>query len=49
MSQFKNNPNLPNLYYSLTNSLYFDGPIDDLCISLTRLGLPSATAIKIRK
>jgi|ERR1700688_233747 len=26
MSQFKNNPSLPNLYYSDTDSLYFDGP-----------------------
>jgi len=27
MSQFKNNPLLPNLYYTDTDSLYFDGPL----------------------
>lgn len=38
MSQFKNNPNLPNLYYSDTDSLYFDGSIPDNFISPTELG-----------
>jgi hypothetical protein len=38
MSQFKNNPTLPNLYYTDTDSLYFDGPIDDSFISNTKLG-----------
>jgi hypothetical protein len=37
MSQFKNNSNFPNLYYSDTDSLYFDGPIPDKYIS-NRLG-----------
>jgi hypothetical protein len=38
MSQFKNNPDLPNLYYTDTDSLYFDGPISNKFISETRLG-----------
>jgi hypothetical protein len=38
MSQFKNNPNLPNLYYSDTDSLYFDGPIDASFINSVILG-----------
>ena len=38
MSQFKNNPNLPNLYYSDTDSAYFDGPLPDSFISNTELG-----------
>jgi DNA polymerase elongation subunit (family B) len=42
MNQFKNNPNLPNLYYTDTDSLYFDGPIHsqgtDGFISNTELG-----------
>jgi hypothetical protein len=41
MSQFKNNPNAlarPNLYYSDTDSLYFDGPLPDHFISDTILG-----------
>ena len=35
MSQFKNKPNLPNLYYSDTDSLYFDGPLDSSFINST--------------
>ena len=43
MSQFKNNKDLPNLYYTDTDSLYFDkgGPISDsqaLLVSSTTLG-----------
>jgi hypothetical protein len=38
MSQFKNNPNLPNLYYTDTDSLYFDSPLNDSFISSTTLG-----------
>jgi DNA polymerase elongation subunit (family B) len=38
MSQFKNCPNLPNLYYTDTDSLYFDGPIPETFISSTELG-----------
>jgi hypothetical protein len=38
MSQFKNNPNFPNLYYTDTDSLYFDGPLPDKYVSLTTLG-----------
>lgn len=38
MSQFKNNPNLPNLYYTDTDSAYFDGPIPNDFISNTELG-----------
>jgi len=38
MSQFKNNPNLPNLYYTDTDSTYFDGPLPDSFISNTELG-----------
>ena len=38
MSQFKNNNLLPNLYYSDTDSVYFDGPIDNSLISNTELG-----------
>jgi hypothetical protein len=38
MSQFKNNPNFPNLYYSDTDSVYFDGPLPESFISNTKLG-----------
>jgi len=38
MSQFKNNPLLPNLYYTDTDSVYFDGPLPDHYISDTELG-----------
>jgi hypothetical protein len=38
MSQFKNNPLLPNLYYTDTDSAYFDGPIPESYISSTELG-----------
>jgi hypothetical protein len=38
MSQFKNNPLLPNLYYTDTDSANFDGPIPDKYISSTELG-----------
>jgi hypothetical protein len=38
MSQFKNNPNLPNLYYTDTDSVYFDGPLPDTYIDPKRLG-----------
>jgi DNA polymerase elongation subunit (family B) len=38
MSQFKNNNLLPRLYYSDTDSLYFDGPLPDSFISQTDLG-----------
>jgi hypothetical protein len=38
MSQFKNNPNLPNLYYSDTDSTYFDGPLPDNMVSQTEIG-----------
>ena len=38
MSQFKNNPNLPRLLYSDTDSAYFDGPLPDSFISNTILG-----------
>jgi len=38
MSQFKNNPNLPNLYYTDTDSAYFDGPLPPSFISNTVLG-----------
>jgi len=38
MSQFKNNPAFPNLYYTDTDSLYFDGPLPDSFISPTILG-----------
>ena len=38
MSQFKNNPNLPNLYYTDTDSIYFDGPLPDSFINDTELG-----------
>jgi len=38
MSQFKNNPNLPNLYYTDTDSTYFDGPLPDYLVSQTELG-----------
>jgi hypothetical protein len=38
MSQFKNNPVLPNLYYSDTDSVYFDGPLPDHFINSTELG-----------
>jgi len=33
MSQFKNNPNLPNLYYTDTDSIYLDGPLPKNFIS----------------
>jgi len=38
MSQFKNNHNLPNLYYTDTDSTYFDGPLPDNMVSQTELG-----------
>jgi hypothetical protein len=38
MSQFKNNKELPNLYYTDTDSLYFDGPLPEHLVSKTRLG-----------
>jgi len=38
MSQFKNNPALPNLYYTDTDSACFDGPLPDSFISPTILG-----------
>lgn len=38
MSQFKNNSEFPNLYYTDTDSLYFDGPLPDKFISNTELG-----------
>ena len=37
MSQFKNNPNY-NLYYSDTDSIYIDSPLDDSLVSSTELG-----------
>ncbi len=38
MSQFKNNPSFANLYYSDTDSVYFDGPLPDSFISTNELG-----------
>jgi len=38
MSQFKNNPLLPNLYYTDTDSAHFDGPLPSYMIDPTRLG-----------
>jgi hypothetical protein len=38
MSQFKNNNTLPRLYYTDTDSLYFDGPIPDHFINNKELG-----------
>ena len=38
MSQFKNNPLLPRLYYSDTDSAYFEGPLPDSFISTAELG-----------
>ena len=38
MSQFKNNNNLPNLYYTDTDSAYFDGPLPDSMVDPKRLG-----------
>ena len=38
MSQFKNNPLFPNLYYTDTDSLYFDGPLPDYLVDPKRLG-----------
>ena len=38
MSQFKNNPLLPDLYYTDTDSAYFEGPLPDYFISNTELG-----------
>lgn len=38
MSQFKNNPTLPNLYYTDTDSLYFDGPLPEEFVDSKRLG-----------
>jgi len=38
MSQFKNNPAFPNLYYTDTDSVYFDGPLPDSFISPNELG-----------
>jgi len=34
----KNNPNLPNLYYTDTDSTYFDGELPDYLISKNELG-----------
>jgi hypothetical protein len=38
MSQFKNNNILPFLYYTDTDSLYFDGPLPDHMVNPIRLG-----------
>jgi len=38
MSQFKNNNSFPNLYYSDTDSVYFDSPLPDSFIDSTILG-----------
>jgi hypothetical protein len=38
MSQFKNNNTLPRLFYTDTDSLYFDGPLPDSFIHPTILG-----------
>jgi len=38
MSQFKNNPDLPKLYYTDTDSVYFDGPLPTLMVDNKRLG-----------
>jgi hypothetical protein len=38
MSQFKGNSLLPTLYYSDTDSLYFDGPLSDSFIDSLELG-----------
>ena len=38
MTHFKNNPNLPKLYYTDTDSAYFDGPLPDYLVSQTELG-----------
>jgi len=38
MSQFKNSPLLPNLYYTDTDSAYFDGPLPDYMKDPKRLG-----------
>jgi hypothetical protein len=38
MSKFKNNSALPNLYYSDTDSLYFDGPLPSYMVDPTKLG-----------
>src|SRR4029077_11732504 len=37
MSQFKNNPNY-NLYYSDTDSIYIESPLDDALVSSIELG-----------
>jgi len=38
MTHFKNNKDLPNLYYTDTDSAYFDGPLPDSVISENELG-----------
>jgi DNA polymerase elongation subunit (family B) len=38
MSQFKNNNLLPRLFYSDTDSVYFDGPLSESFISPNELG-----------
>jgi hypothetical protein len=38
MSQFKNNQILPRLFYSDTDSLYFEGPLPDYFVDDTELG-----------
>jgi DNA polymerase elongation subunit (family B) len=38
MSQFKNNNSLPRLYYSDTDSLYFDGPLPNSLVDPKKLG-----------
>jgi hypothetical protein len=38
MSKFKNRMDLPNLYYTDTDSLYFDGPLPENYVSSTELG-----------
>jgi DNA polymerase type B, organellar and viral len=38
MSQFKNNDTLPRLFYSDTDSVYFEGPLPNSLINPTELG-----------
>src|ERR1700681_19725 len=38
MSQFKNNNSLPRLYYTDTDSAYFDGPLPNYMVDSQRLG-----------
>jgi|SRR5882672_1915698 len=38
MSKFKNRTDLPNLYYTDTDSLYFDGPLPEHYVNPTELG-----------